>query len=340
MCGCGRFLPGELDSSTGSSRRRDSGVVQSIHLSTRTPAHSLLVCRPIDPALCHGVTAMLTVISRSSSRAARTPVLVIALAGVLCGLASQAQAQAQDATEAPLCTDRPTKANSTCTVPAGAWQLETDIGSYTRDSQPGTRIETSVFTNPTLKYGVSDRIDLQLNWAPQLQVKTTDRATGARSSLSGGGDIYLRMKARFYESDTATVAVLPFVKAPTARTGLGNDEWEGGIALPINFALPNSFSLTFGPEVDWLADRDGSGNHIAVINAINLAHPLTPKLSMAVEVWSSINRDPAETIEQYSADIATAYLINPLLQLDVGANFGLNDRTPDAQVYVGLAHRF
>ncbi|MFS8471010.1 transporter [Xanthomonas campestris pv. campestris] len=340
MCGCGRFLPGELDSSTGSSRRRDSGVVQSIHLSTRTPAHSLLVCRVADPALCHGVTAMLTVISRSSSRVARTPVLVIALAGVLCGLASQAQAQAQDATEAPLCTDRPTKANSTCTVPAGAWQLETDIGSYTRDSQPGTRIETSVFTNPTLKYGVSDRIDLQLNWAPQLQVKTTDRATGARSSLSGGGDIYLRMKARFYESDTATVAVLPFVKAPTARTGLGNDEWEGGIALPINFALPNSFSLTFGPEVDWLADSDGSGNHIAVINAINLARPLTPKLSMAVEVWSSINRDPAETIEQYSADIATAYLINPLLQLDVGANFGLNDRNPDAQVYVGLAHRF
>ncbi|MFS8394139.1 transporter [Xanthomonas campestris pv. raphani] len=340
MCGCGRFLPGELDSSTGSSRRRDSGVVQSIHLSTRTPAHSLLVCRVADPALCHGVTAMLTVISRSSSRVARTPVLVIALAGVLCGLASQAQAQAQDATEAPLCTDRPTKANSTCTVPAGAWQLETDIGSYTRDSQPGTRIETSVFTNPTLKYGVSDRIDLQLNWAPQLQVKTTDRATGARSSLSGGGDIYLRMKARFYESDTATVAVLPFVKAPTARTGLGNDEWEGGIALPINFALPNSFSLTFGPEVDWLADSDGSGNHIAVINAINLARPLTPKLSMAVEVWSSINCDPAETIEQYSADIATAYLINPLLQLDVGANFGLNDRNPDAQVYVGLAHRF
>lgn len=281
---------------------------------------------------------MLTVISRSSSRAARTPVLAIALAGVLCGLATQAQAQ--DATEAPLCTDRPTKANSTCTVPAGAWQLETDIGSYTRDSQPGTRIETSVFTNPTLKYGVSDRIDLQLNWAPQLQVKTTDRATGARSSLSGGGDIYLRMKARFYESDTATVAVLPFVKAPTARTGLGNEEWEGGIALPINFALPNSFSLTFGPEVDWLADSDGSGNHIAVINAINLARPLTPKLSMAVEVWSSINRDPAETIEQYSADIATAYLINPLLQLDVGANFGLNDRNPDAQVYVGLAHRF
>ncbi|KHL53037.1 transporter [Xanthomonas cannabis] len=281
---------------------------------------------------------MLTVISGSSSRARRILLPTIAVAGVLCGLA--VQAQAQDATEAALCTDRPTKSNSTCTVPTGAWQLETDIGSYTRDSQPGTRIETSVFTNPTLKYGVSDRIDLQLNWAPQLQVKTTDRATGARSSLSGGGDLYLRMKARVYESDTASVALLPFVKAPTARTGLGNDTWEGGLALPVNIVLPSSFSLTFGPELDWLADSDGSGKHVAIVNVINLARPITPKLSMAVELWSSINRDPAQTVEQYSADIAAAYLLNPLLQLDVGANFGLNDRTPDAQVYVGMSHRF
>ncbi|MEA5123174.1 transporter [Xanthomonas floridensis] len=280
---------------------------------------------------------MQTLASRAST-VTRRPLLALAIAGLLGSLACQAQAQ--DATEAALCTDRPTKANATCTVPAGDWQLETDIGNYTRDTQPGTRTETSYFTNPTLKVGVSDRIDLQLNWAPQLQVKSADRATGERSSLSGGGDIYLRMKARVYQSETASVALLPFVKAPTARTGLGNDTWEGGLAVPINFALPSSFSLTFGPELDWLADSDGSGKHVAIVNVINLARPLTPRLSMAVELWSSINRDPAQTIEQYSADIAAAYLINPLLQLDVGANVGLNDRTPDTQVYVGLSHRF
>lgn len=281
---------------------------------------------------------MHTLSSPHSAASRRLPLLAVIIAGVLASVALQAQAQ--DATEAPLCTDRPTKANATCTVPTGAWQLETDIGNHTRDTQPGTRTETSYFTNPTLKYGVSDRIDLQLNWAPQVQVKTTDRATGERSSLSGGGDIYLRMKARVYESDTASVALLPFVKAPTARTGLGNDTWEGGLALPINFVLPSSFSLTFGPELDWLADSDGSGKHLAVVNLVNLARPLTPRLSVAVELWSSINRDPAQTIEQASADVAATYLLNPLLQLDVGANFGLNDRTPDRQLYLGLSHRF
>ncbi|PPU78276.1 hypothetical protein XcuCFBP2542_03380 [Xanthomonas cucurbitae] len=281
---------------------------------------------------------MHTLSSPHSAATRRLPLLAVVIAGVLAGVALQAQAQ--DATEAPLCTDRPTKANATCTVPTGAWQLETDIGNYTRDTQAGTRTETSYFTNPTLKYGVSDRIDLQLNWAPQVQVKTTDRATGERSSLSGGGDVYLRMKARVYESDTASVALLPFVKAPTARTGLGNDTWEGGLALPINFVLPSSFSLTFGPELDWLADSDGSGKHLAIVNLVNLARPLTPRLSVAVELWSSINRDPAQTVEQASADVAATYLLNPLLQLDVGANFGLNDRTPARQLYLGLSHRF
>lgn len=274
------------------------------------------------------------------SHAVKTPASLLAVIIIAALSSVVVQAHAQDATEAALCTDRPTKANAACTVPAGDWQLETDIGNDTRDSQPGMRIETAYFTNPTLKYGVSDRLDLQLNWAPQLHVETTDRATGTRSSLSGAGDLYLRMKARIYQSDTATVALLPFVKAPTARTGLGNDTWEGGLALPVNIVLPNCFALTLGPELDWLADRDGSSEHVAIGNVINLARPLTPRLSLAVELWSSINRDPAQTLAQYSADIAASYLLNPLLQLDVGANVGLNDRTPDMQIYVGLSHRF
>jgi len=282
----------------------------------------------------------MSIITTRSSFLHKTPASLLAVI-ITAALSSVAvQAHAQDATEGALCTDRPTKANAACTVPAGDWQLETDIGNDTRDSQPGVRIETAYFTNPTLKYGVSDRLDLQVNWAPQLRVETTDRASGTRSSLSGGGDLYLRMKARIYQSDTATVALLPFVKAPIARTGLGNDIWEGGLALPVNIVLPNRFTLTFGPELDWLADSHGSGTHVAIVNVINLARPLTPRLSMAAELSSSINRDPAQTVAQYSVDIAVSYLLNPLLQLDVGANVGLNDRTPDTQVYVGLSHRF
>lgn len=43
---------------------------------------------------------------------------------------------------------------------------------------------------------------------------------------------------------------------------------------------------------------------------------------------------------QVSADVAAAYLVAPTLQLDAGANFGLNRDTPDAQLYVGVSKRF
>jgi hypothetical protein len=104
-------------------------------------------------------------------------------------------------------------------------------------------------------------------------------------------------------------------------------------------ALPQGFSLTLGPELDVLADSDGHGHHAAATGLINVSHALSSRLTLAVELWAQNNRDPAGTIRQRSADVALSFLVNPTLQLDVGANFGLNSSTPDSQIYLGLSHR-
>jgi hypothetical protein len=108
----------------------------------------------------------------------------------------------------------------------------------------------------------------------------------------------------------------------------------------VQVTLPKGFSLTLGPEIDALADSDGHGHHAAVTGLVNVGHALTSQLSVAVELWAQNNYDPAGTIHQRSADVALIYLVNPTLQLDVGANFGLNNATPDSQVYLGLSRRF
>ncbi len=274
-------------------------------------------------------------------REAWTPLLatLLATAGLMT-LSAQARAADSDTRQVPICTDRPTKANATCTVPQWQWQLEADLGNATVDRQSGTRIETLYYTNPTLKYGIGERTDVQLNWAPDIRIRTTDRATGARESLSGGGDVSLRLKTRFYENARVSIAAIPFVKAPVARTGIGNGAWEGGVALPVAIALPGSFALTFGPEVDALANADGNGRHAAVVNLANLSHQLGNRASLAVELWSMSNHDPSGTVKQSSADIAVTWLVTPTLQLDAGTNIGLNNATPDSQVYVGLSRRF
>ncbi len=247
-----------------------------------------------------------------------------------------AHAQSLDTT--PICTDRPTKANATCTVPQGSWQLETDIGNSTHDQHGGVGSDTLYYLNPYFKYGLNDHQDIEINWAPAIRVRTKE--DGHTRSLSGAGDVYLRLKSRLFSDDTVSVSVIPFIKAPTAAHDLGNDRWEGGLAAPIGVALPQGFSLTLGPELDLLADSDGHGHHAAVTGLVNVAHPLTRRLSFAIELWAQDNRDPAGTIRQRSADAALIFLVNPTLQLDVGTNVGLNRSTPDTQVYLGLSHRF
>src|SRR6478735_44841 len=68
--------------------------------------------------------------------------------------------------DAPICTDRPTKSNFACTVPKGMVQIETDTFNWLRDTAAGVQTNQLLFTNPTFKYGVSDSSDIQLNWVP------------------------------------------------------------------------------------------------------------------------------------------------------------------------------
>lgn len=255
---------------------------------------------------------------------------------VLLAAASAFTARADDVP--PICTDRPTKANGTCTVPEGMWQLETDVGNFTRAANAGSSTDTLYFVNPSLKYGINSHTDIEVNWAPAIRARTT--SDGERTTTTGAGDLYVRWKSNLYSGAVFSASLIPFIKAPTASQGMGNDRWEGGIALPMSAAAGGGFTVTVGPELDSLADVDGRGNHLAISNLVNVAHPLTSTLSVAVEYWRQDNHEPSGYVMQESGDIAFTYVVNPDLQLDLGANMGLNSATPDHQVYLGLSCRW
>lgn len=246
-------------------------------------------------------------------------------------LAATQGALAQD--ETPICTDRPTKANAICTVPAGVFQLEMDAYNYTRNTFAGVRSTTALYTNPTVKYGLSDRSDLEVNWAPYV----VSKSGGARQS--GVGDVFVRYKHRI-SNDGAKVGftLIPFVKVPTAPLGIGNDEFEGGIAAPVSFGL-SGFTVTFGPEVDVLSEADGTGRRLNIVNLVNVSRTFD-KLTAYAEFWTANDIAEEGSFDQRSADFALAYLIAPRLQVDAGVNIGLNPNTPDVQAYVGISRRF
>jgi hypothetical protein len=257
------------------------------------------------------------------------------IAAILLGLSGAAFA----ADEQPICADRPGKANPTCTVPAGMVQIETGLADWIHDNEAGVRTDAVALASTALKYGVNDHWNLELDVAPYNSLRV--EGDGVRDSDSSFGDLLIRSKYRFTSGDGVQVAMNPFVKIPTASRPIGNRKLEAGIAFPIDYSFPRSpFSVTLGPEIDWLADGDGGGHHASMAQVIGVGWQVTPKLNLSGELWGQWNWDPAGTTKQATADVAFAYLPNKNLQLDTGANFGLNRNTPDIELYAGVSTRF
>jgi hypothetical protein len=244
-----------------------------------------------------------------------------------------------------LCADRPTKATNPCTVDAGRWQLESDLYNDTTQTTDGVTTTTQLFTNPTLKLGLTNTWDIEVSIAPYEEVTTHDSHTGASTTAEGVGDLYLRTKVSLLGDDGGNVgvAVEPWVKVPTAANGVGNGEVEGGVLAPLQFNLPDNWQLSLDPELDVLADQaGGGGHHLSAISVLSLGYPLTKSVTVDGELWGDLDFDPAGRTFQSSFDVAASW-IPPhaqTYQLDAGLNFGLNSATPGVQGYVGISHRF
>jgi len=260
-------------------------------------------------------------------------------ATMIWALAAVALASPAYAEETPICTDRPTKANAVCTVPAGGWQLESSAVAWSRTKASGVETEVLTLGLSVMKLGLSDRSDLQIGLAPY--VRSTIEAGGLKSRMSGFGDLTIRYKHRLTADGAAVqVGVIPFFKLPTADSDIGNGKVEGGLAVPISIWTGSPMTVVLGPELDLLADADGDGRHAALVNLVNLSAPVGAGLTIYGELWTMTNFDPADMVTLASADAALTYLVSDSFQLDAGANFGLNDDTVDVELYAGISLRF
>jgi hypothetical protein len=258
-----------------------------------------------------------------------------AAAILLCAASAAAAADDQ-----PICPDRPSKSTGPCTVPQGDWQVETGLVDWSRDRSAGITTELAVWGNSAIKYGFSPRADVEL-WLTPLETLSV-HGQGSSERHSSVGDTLVRVKYEITASDAPVqVALDPFVKVPTANHQLGNRKVEAGLLVPVQIALGKGpFSLSLDPELDWLADADGSGHHAAMVQLVNVGWQASKKLTFTTEIWSQWDWDPSGTAKQKSWDGSIAYLVTRDLQLDCGVNLGLNRQTPGLELYTGVSVRF
>jgi hypothetical protein len=236
-------------------------------------------------------------------------------------------------------TDRPPKANSPYTVDAGHFQYETDIAVFGYGDTDGVKTRDWTVFDPTLKLGLTNTIDAELQVTPYLSVVT--KSAAGTTTISGLGDIVARLKINLLGDDDGAVAValLPYVKLPTARSGLGNGRVEGVLILPVSFSAPGGFTVIVMPEADYLKDTAGSGYHGAIDFLINVSHALDKRWTLYTEAYAARSLQ-ARDRPIYTLDVALTCALTRNLQFDLGGNFSLNGVAPRAELYSGLSQRF
>lgn len=257
----------------------------------------------------------------------------LALAAILLSLVAT-MAAAADLRD--FCAERPGKATPPCILDAGHLQLETGLADAVFARGRAGHEDLYALGASELRFGLTRRTEVEAGWSPLIvdHVRSQGRTTGVGDAVFG-----LRTALTDPDAEGAAAALQGFVTAPTATHGLGAGGWTGGLRLPLAVPLGPDLDLGATPEADLVRDADGHGAHLALQGAVGLGHTFGA-LTAGAELWGQMDDDPAHREWQASFDLTGALMLGRDVQLDAGANLGLNHVTPDVEVYAGVARRF
>ncbi|MEO8615375.1 MAG: transporter, partial [Luteolibacter sp.] len=224
-----------------------------------------------------------------------------------------------------LSTDRPDTTESPYTVDAGHYQFEMEIAAWNRDHE---------FSLGELnaKVGLDPATDLQVVMPFYNHVRDGDE---------GFGDVEIRLKHNLWGNDAGptALALMPFIKLPTANDDLGNGEIEGGLIIPYGFEGPFGWSCAVMAEVDLAADDDGGGYQPELLTSATASHELTETTGIFLELVSLLSAESEADREAYFNTGVTC-AVTATWQLDGGVRIGLTKSSADFTPFLGVSTKF
>jgi hypothetical protein len=227
-------------------------------------------------------------------------------------------------------TDRPDTTESPYTLDAGHFQAESDLASVTGEADE----RSLALMGANLKVGLTNWSDLQLVLSPYERI--SDDGSDVRQ---GFGDTSVRLKVNLWGNDGGGTAgaLMPFVKLPTAREGLGNDKVEGGLIGMVGVAAPADIAAAFMAEVDVVADEmEDYGTELLLTGTAgrDIVGPLGGFIELTGARSLSEDGDIAAGVNG-----GLTYGLTDDLCIDAGVNVGLTDAADDFRAFVGGSFR-
>ena len=240
--------------------------------------------------------------------------------------------------------DRPDKTDCPFTVDAGHFQLEMDYANFTDDAPTAAHgnLKTRDYeiAPMNIKVGVLNNMDFQLVLSPYQWQRIEDKTTGAVENDFGFGDITPRVKVNLMGNDGGffAIALIPYMKFPTAAHHLGNGAYEGGVGIPYAFDVPG-WDVGFQTTVACDHDNASNGYHADIANSVSIGHAVIGPLEYHVEFFSEVST------EQNSGWVGTfdtwlTYQACKNVVLDCGVYVGVTAAADNWHPWIGMTWRF
>ena len=239
------------------------------------------------------------------------------------------------AAEESIATDRPDFVESSNVVGRGRLQVETSF-LLERDRNAGVR--TRVLSTPTLlRIGAGDSLELRVETDGRAIAHETG-ADGARSTTAAWSDTAVGLKWHVTDGGGALPSVGVLLHADLANgsavvRGQGVrpslrmvGEWEFGDAM----------SLGLMPGVGIERNEAGTRYRYGILGLV-VGKELNERVRGFAEVAMPQIAHVRDGGTQASFDLGAAWLLSDSVQVDAMVARGLNSRTPDLAVTVGLS---
>ncbi len=236
-----------------------------------------------------------------------------------------------------IATDRPDFVESSNTVGADRWQIETSFLRETDDDGP---FEATGWATPTLL-----RIGLGENWEARIEtdgfVDASLRGPGLRADEDGFSDTSIGLKYHVPgsgENGGPSMAWLFHVDLESGSEAFRGKGARPSVRLVAEWDLGNDWGLGVMPGVAW--ENGDNGRYVSGIFGAVVGKGWTDRFRTFTEIAMQQIASNEDGGTQATFDVGAAYLLTDNAQWDVAIYKGLNDRTPDLGVTSGLSLRW
>jgi hypothetical protein len=237
------------------------------------------------------------------------------------------------ADEEPIATDRPDFVESSDVVGKGRMQVETSIA---RDRTKGDGDTETLWATPTLlRFGIGETIELRIESDGALRQRSS-LAGHAQVTERGYADTSLGMKWHAMDAvgNLPSVGVLLHADLSTGSAAFRGEGPRPTARVVAEWDLPHDLSLGIMPGIGH--EKDNGGTTFAIFGLV-VGKSLSDRLRGFVEVSSPHIARATHGGTEANLSVGAAYLLQKNIQIDTAFSRGLNGRTPDSGLTVGLS---